>query len=37
MVSWGLVSAGFAFVHRPTSFFILRFLLGSPGAGFFQE
>ena len=35
MVSWGLVSAGFAFVQGPTSFFILRFLLGLAEAGFF--
>ncbi len=35
MVSWGLVSAGFAFVQGPISFFILRFLLGLAEAGFF--
>jgi len=35
MVSWGLVSAGFAFINGPTSFFILRFLLGLAEAGFF--
>ena len=35
MVSWGLVSAGFAFVQGPISFFTLRFLLGLAEAGFF--
>jgi ACS family tartrate transporter-like MFS transporter len=35
MVTWGIVSAGFAFVQGPTSFFILRFLLGLAEAGFF--
>ncbi len=35
MVSWGIVSAGFAFVEGPTSFFVLRFLLGLTEAGFF--
>src|ERR1700730_11217491 len=28
MISWGLVSAAFAFTRGPTSFFILRFSLG---------
>ncbi len=35
MVSWGLVSGGFAFINGPVSFFILRFLLGLAEAGFF--
>lgn len=35
MVSWGLVSAAMAFVQGPTSFYILRFLLGAAEAGFF--
>jgi len=35
MVSWGLVSGAFAFINGPTSFFILRFLLGVAEAGFF--
>jgi sugar phosphate permease len=35
MVSWGLVSAAFMFVQGPTSFYILRFLLGVMEAGFF--
>ncbi|MGF7000973.1 MFS transporter [Paraburkholderia sp. GAS32] len=34
MITWGLVSAGLAFVHTQTSFFILRFLLGVAEAGF---
>ncbi|WP_449431040.1 MFS transporter [Pseudomonas putida] len=35
MVSWGIVSTCFAFVQGPTSFLILRFLLGVAEAGFF--
>jgi ACS family tartrate transporter-like MFS transporter len=35
MVSWGLVSAAFAFGTGPVSFFVLRFLLGLAEAGFF--
>jgi ACS family tartrate transporter-like MFS transporter len=35
MISWGLVSAGMAFVEGPTSFWIMRFLLGVAEAGFF--
>lgn len=34
MVTWGLISAGFMFVSGPTSFYILRFLLGVAEAGF---
>jgi ACS family tartrate transporter-like MFS transporter len=34
MVTWGLVSAAMAFVEGPTSFYILRFLLGAAEAGF---
>ncbi|WP_349961803.1 MFS transporter [Rhizobium sp. ZPR3] len=34
MVSWGLVSCAMAFVQGPTSFYILRFLLGVAEAGF---
>ncbi|WP_144155420.1 MFS transporter [Paraburkholderia sp. BCC1885] len=34
MVTWGLVSAGLAFVHTQTSFYVLRFLLGVAEAGF---
>src|SRR3954468_17527833 len=32
---WGLISAGCAFVQGPTSFYVLRFLLGAAEAGFF--
>lgn len=35
MISWGLVSAASAFVSGPTSFYLLRFLLGVAEAGFF--
>lgn len=34
MVTWGLISAATAFASGPTSFFILRFLLGAAEAGF---
>jgi MFS family permease len=35
MVTWGLVSAATMFVKGPTSFQVLRFLLGACEAGFF--
>jgi MFS transporter, ACS family, tartrate transporter len=35
MITWGLISAGMAFVRGPTSFYALRFLLGAAEAGFF--
>ncbi|MGD9904025.1 MAG: MFS transporter [Vicinamibacterales bacterium] len=35
MLTWGLVSAGMAFVQDATSFYVLRFLLGAAEAGFF--
>jgi ACS family tartrate transporter-like MFS transporter len=35
MVSWGLVSMATAFVRGPTSFYILRFLLGLAEAGLY--
>lgn len=35
MVTWGIVSASTAFVTGPTSFYIVRFLLGVAEAGFF--
>jgi ACS family tartrate transporter-like MFS transporter len=35
MISWGLLSAGTAFVNTPTQLFVLRFLLGIAEAGFF--
>ncbi|KAF1066388.1 MAG: putative metabolite transport protein NicT [Pseudomonas citronellolis] len=34
MVLWGLVTAGFMFIHSPTSFYIGRILLGIAEAGF---
>jgi ACS family tartrate transporter-like MFS transporter len=35
MVTWGLISSGMMFVKSPTSFCVLRFLLGVAEAGFF--
>lgn len=35
MVTWGIVSAASAFASGPTSFYVLRFLLGVAEAGFF--
>ncbi len=35
MISWGLVSAGMAFVSGSTSFYAMRMLLGAAEAGFF--
>jgi MFS transporter, ACS family, tartrate transporter len=35
MVTWGIVSVASAFVTGPTSFYVLRFLLGVAEAGFF--
>ncbi len=35
MISWGLISAAFAFINGEYSFYILRFLLGAAEAGFF--
>ena len=35
MITWGLAAAGTAFVQSPTSFYVLRFLLGVAEAGFF--
>jgi MFS transporter, ACS family, tartrate transporter len=34
MVTWGVISAGNAFVQGPMSFYVLRFLLGLAEAGF---
>src|ERR1700682_1148118 len=34
MASWGVISAANAFVQGPTSFYVLRFLLGLAEAGF---
>src|ERR1700722_4101663 len=35
MITWGIISTGFAFVQGETSFYVLRFLLGAAEAGFF--
>jgi MFS family permease len=35
MISWGLVSAGMAFISGPNSFYAMRLLLGAAEAGFF--
>src|ERR1700759_5444136 len=35
MITWGLVSAAFAFATGPISYEVLRFLLGLAEAGFF--
>ena len=35
MFTWGALSAAMMFVHGPTSFYVLRFLLGVAEAGFF--
>src|SRR5690242_9302894 len=35
MISWGILSAMMMFVHTPTQFYGLRFLLGAAEAGFF--
>ena len=35
MITWGIISVGFAFTQGPNSFYILRFLLGVAEAGFF--
>ena len=35
MITWGLVSLAFAAIGGPTSFLVLRFLLGAAEAGFF--
>ncbi len=35
MITWGLLSGAMAFVTNPTSFYIIRFLLGAAEAGFF--
>ena len=35
MISWGLAAAATALVEGPTSFYVLRFLLGVAEAGFF--
>jgi ACS family tartrate transporter-like MFS transporter len=34
MITWGLISAGTAFITGPTGFYVMRFLLGLAEAGF---
>jgi ACS family tartrate transporter-like MFS transporter len=35
MLTWGLCAAGMAFIGGPTSFYVMRLLLGAAEAGFF--
>ncbi|MGJ7496486.1 MFS transporter [Variovorax sp. RT4R15] len=35
MITWGLMSAAFAWVQTPTTFYVMRFLLGIAEAGFY--
>jgi ACS family tartrate transporter-like MFS transporter len=35
MLTWGIISGAMAFVQGPTSFYVIRFLLGAAEAGFF--
>jgi MFS transporter, ACS family, tartrate transporter len=35
MVTWGLISVALMFVRAPSTFYLLRFLLGAAAAGFF--
>ncbi|KMN37796.1 MFS transporter [Chromobacterium sp. LK1] len=35
MITWGLISAAFAWVETPAAFYTLRFLLGAAEAGFY--
>jgi ACS family tartrate transporter-like MFS transporter len=35
MITWAMISGAMAFVQGPTSFYVLRFLLGAAEAGFF--
>ncbi|MDF0605860.1 MFS transporter [Neisseriaceae bacterium TC5R-5] len=35
MITWGILSAGFAFVESAPAFYIMRFLLGAAEAGFY--
>ncbi|WP_416048652.1 MFS transporter [Cupriavidus basilensis] len=35
MITWGIISALFVFVKTPTTFYIMRFLLGLAEAGFY--
>src|SRR5665647_87206 len=35
MITWGIISAGFAFIYNENSFYVMRFLLGAAEAGLF--
>ncbi|MDF3838376.1 MFS transporter [Cupriavidus basilensis] len=35
MITWGIISALFVFVRTPTTFYVMRFLLGLAEAGFY--
>jgi D-galactonate transporter len=35
LVTWGAVTVAMALIHSPTSFYVLRFLLGAAEAGFY--
>lgn len=35
MITWGIISAAMALVQGPTSFYVMRFILGAAEAGFF--
>ncbi|MFJ3484309.1 MFS transporter [Pseudomonas sp. NPDC090202] len=35
MITWGAITMGMAFIQGPTSFYVMRFLLGAAEAGFF--
>ncbi|WP_213877910.1 MFS transporter [Pseudomonas sp. dw_358] len=35
MITWGAITIGMAFIQGPTSFYVMRFLLGAAEAGFF--
>jgi MFS family permease len=35
MLTWGAITMGMAFIQGPTSFYVMRFLLGAAEAGFF--
>ncbi|MGB7468417.1 MAG: MFS transporter, partial [Candidatus Acidiferrum sp.] len=35
MISWGIITAGMAFIHTAREFYLVRFLVGAAEAGFF--
>lgn len=35
LITWGAITVGMAFIQGPTSFYVMRFLLGAAEAGFF--